>query len=150
YVELTYDASPWDRVAGDHKRRERLLLSPLLALMAHRLARIASKNSKLNSTIGDERRHTYITVNLGVKVQSDSTLYLAVVHDAAALSDREFVERLGQLQRGALAHTLRSADLTGATISFSSMARWNVSRHVPVLPPHTSLIVAHATSRDGV
>lgn len=150
YVELTYDASLWERVAADYKKRERLLLSPLLALMAHRLARIAAGNSKLNSTIVGERRYAYVTVNLGFTVQSDSTLYLAVVHDAAALACREFVERLGQLQRGALARGLRSADLTGATISFSSMARWNVSRHVPVLPPHSSLIVAHAASRDGV
>jgi len=150
YVELTYDASAWDRAATDYQKRERLLLSPLLALMAHRLARIAAQNSRLNSTIVDDQRHTYSTVNLGFTVQSDSTLYLAVVHDAAALGCREFVERLGQLQRGAVAHSLRAADLTGATVSFSSMARWNVSRHVPVLPPHTSLIVAHAASRDGV
>jgi hypothetical protein len=29
------------------------------------------------------------------------------------------------------------------------MARWNVSRHVPVLPPYTSLIVAHAAPVSG-
>jgi hypothetical protein len=39
--------------------------------------------------------------------------------------------------------------LTGATISFSSMARWHVTRHVPVLPPYTSLIVAHAAAVNG-
>jgi len=89
-------------------------------------------------------------VNLGFTIQSDTTLYLAVVQNAAALGCREFIERLGQLQRGALAHALRAPDLTGATISFSSMARWNVSRHVPVLPPHTAIIVAHAMSRDGI
>ena len=33
--------------------------------------------------------------------------------------------------------------------SFSSMARWNVSRHVPILPPYTSLIVAHAAPKGA-
>ena len=150
YVELSYDASAWERAASEFQKRERLLLSPLLALMAHRLACLAARTPKLNATIVGDRRHAYTAVNLGFTVQSATTLYLAVVHDAAALCCREFVERLGKLQRGALAHTLRSADLTGATVSFSSMARWNVSRHVPVLPPFTSLIVAHAASRDGV
>ena len=65
------------------------------------------------------------------------------------MSCREFVAALGEIQRGALAHKLRSANLTGATVSFSSMARWGVRRHVPVLPPHTSIIVAHAASSNG-
>ena len=38
---------------------------------------------------------------------------------------------------------------SGATVSFSSMARWNVSRHIPVLPPQTSLIVAHAAPKGS-
>jgi len=150
YVELAYDAGAWERAAADYQKREKLLLSPLLALLAHRLARLAAENPTLNSTIVGENRHAYRDVNLGFTVQSDSTLYLVVVRNAAALTCREFVERLGRLQRGALARTLRAPDLTGATISFSSMARWNVSRHVPVLPPYTSLIVAHAQSRDGI
>jgi len=150
YVELAYDAKAWEQASTDYQKRERLLLSPLLALMAHRLARVAAQNRRLNSTIVADRRHAYSSVNLGFTIQSDTTLYLAVVQNAAALGCREFIERLGQLQRGALAHALRAADLTGATVSFSSMARWNVSRHVPVLPPHTAIIVAHAMSRDGI
>jgi hypothetical protein len=39
--------------------------------------------------------------------------------------------------------------MTGATIAFTSMARWNVSRHVPILPPHTGLIVAHSAPRGS-
>ncbi|HUK33233.1 MAG TPA: 2-oxo acid dehydrogenase subunit E2, partial [Vicinamibacterales bacterium] len=150
YVERAYDATAWERAAAEYQRRERLLLSPLLALMAYRLARIAAATPKLNSTIEGDSRYEYQAVNLGFTVQSETMLYLVVVHDAAALGRREFVDRLGRLQRGALAHAVRREDLTGATVSFSSMARWDVSRHVPVLPPHTSLIVAHAASRDGV
>jgi pyruvate/2-oxoglutarate dehydrogenase complex dihydrolipoamide acyltransferase (E2) component len=150
YIEIQYDAAPWQQAAADYQKREGLLLSPLLALMAYRLVRFASANSRWNSTIVDDKRHVYRTVNLGFTIQSDRTLYLAVLSDAASLSCREFVERLGGLQRSAIAHNLRVADLSGATISFSSMARWNVSRHVPVLPPYTSLIVAHASTVNGV
>ena len=149
YVELEYDAAEWERVASEYQKREDLLLSPLLALMAYRLVRVAAANERLNATIDGGRLHVYSTVNLGFTVQSDRTLYLAVAPNAGAMSCREFVAALGEIQRGALAHKLRSANLTGATVSFSSMARWGVRRHVPVLPPHTSIIVAHAASSNG-
>jgi pyruvate dehydrogenase E2 component (dihydrolipoamide acetyltransferase) len=150
YVELQYDAAPWERIAADYQKAERLLLSPLLALMAYRLACVAAAHERLNATIVDDALHVYGAVNLGFTIQSDRTLYLAVIRNAAAMSCREFVSRLGDVQRSALGHKLRAADLTGATVSFSSMARWNVSRHVPVLPPHTSLIVAHAATSNGI
>jgi pyruvate/2-oxoglutarate dehydrogenase complex dihydrolipoamide acyltransferase (E2) component len=150
YIEIQYDAAPWQQAAAEYQKREGLLLNPLLALMAYRLVRFASANPRWNSTIVDDKRHVYRTVNLGFTIQSDRTLYLAVLSDAASLSCREFVERLGGLQRSAIAHALRVADLSGATMSFSSMARWNVTRHVPVLPPYTSLIVAHASTVNGV
>jgi pyruvate/2-oxoglutarate dehydrogenase complex dihydrolipoamide acyltransferase (E2) component len=49
-----------------------------------------------------------------------------------------------------MGHQLRAHDLTGATIAFTSMARWNVARHVPVLPPYTALVVAHSGTSNGV
>jgi pyruvate/2-oxoglutarate dehydrogenase complex dihydrolipoamide acyltransferase (E2) component len=150
YVELQYDVTAWEKVAAEYQKRERLLVNPLLALMAYRLARLAAQDEGWNSTIIGDERHVYSTVNLGFTIQSDTTLYLAVVHDAATLTCREFVDRLGSIQRGAIGHKLRATELTGATISFSSMARWNVGRHVPVLPPYTALIAAHAGTSNGV
>jgi hypothetical protein len=29
------------------------------------------------------------------------------------------------------------------------MARWNVSRHTPILPPQTALIIAHAAPKNS-
>jgi pyruvate/2-oxoglutarate dehydrogenase complex dihydrolipoamide acyltransferase (E2) component len=46
-----------------------------------------------------------------------------------------------------MTHKLLPAEMSGATIAFTSMARWNVSRHVPILPPQTGLIVAHSAPR---
>lgn len=150
YVELQYDARSWDRFAIEFQQRERLLMNPLLSLMAYRLARVAASNRRINSSIKDQERLVYQSVNLGFTVQSETTLFLVVVEEADALTCREFVHRLGHLQRAALAHRLRASEASGATVAFSSMARWNVTRHMPVLPPYTSLILAHAAqSADG-
>jgi pyruvate/2-oxoglutarate dehydrogenase complex dihydrolipoamide acyltransferase (E2) component len=150
YVELQYDAGAWDRAAVEYQQRERLLLSPLLALMAYRLVAAAKNNPRLSSTIVGDQRLAYDNVNVGFTVQTDSSLYLTVVEKADQLTCREFVTRLTELQRSAMAHRLRPNETSGATVGFTSMARWNATRHIPVLPPYTSLIVAHAaTLSDG-
>jgi pyruvate/2-oxoglutarate dehydrogenase complex dihydrolipoamide acyltransferase (E2) component len=46
-------------------------------------------------------------------------------------------------------HKLRETETSGGTIGFSSMERWKVTRHIPILAPQTSLMVAHAAGRDG-
>lgn len=89
---------------------------------------------------------TYDVVNLGFTVQAGETLYLVVVADADRLDEAAFAARLADLQRRAIARKLEPSELRGATIGFTSMARWGVSRHVPILAPHTAVMVSHAVS----
>ena len=82
-------------------------------------------------------------------MQASEILYLAVVRNAALLGELGFVQQLVDLQRRAAAHELLPSELQGATIGFSSMSRWKVERHVPILAPHTALMVAHTVGADG-
>jgi pyruvate/2-oxoglutarate dehydrogenase complex dihydrolipoamide acyltransferase (E2) component len=150
YVEIEYDTRAWDEYANAYQHEHNMLLSPLLPLMAWRLAQLAGENPKLNCTIVGDKLHHYNVVNLGFTLQSEARLSLLSVRDAAKLSMRQFVERLVTLMRQGMKGKLTPEETTGITTSFSSMARWQVSRHIPVLPPYTSLIVAHAHSRNGV
>jgi pyruvate/2-oxoglutarate dehydrogenase complex dihydrolipoamide acyltransferase (E2) component len=147
YLEIEYDPSPWERYVAGYATAHRLMMSPLLPLMAHRLVTLALKTPRVNSTIIDGQLYEYGRVNLGFTVQAGETLYLVVMRDAAALGPGGFLDRMGELQRRAVGKKLRPEESRGATVSFSSMARWNVSRHMPILPPYTSLIVAHAAPR---
>jgi pyruvate/2-oxoglutarate dehydrogenase complex dihydrolipoamide acyltransferase (E2) component len=98
--------------------------------------------------VGDQR-FRYNQVNLGFTIQSENTLYLVVVREAEKMSPAEFVRSLNRLHKRVMARKLTVEDLSGATVGFSSMSRWNASRHIPILPPHVSLMVAHTTSRSG-
>ena len=147
YLELEYDPQPWESYAADYAHRNKLMLSPLLALLAFRLVELAKANPRINATVVGKRAYQYAPVNLGFTVQAGPTLYLAVVRDAQEMSASRFIDALGEVQRHAMAHKLRPSEATGATLALSSMARWGVSRHVPILPPLTSLIVAHAAPR---
>jgi pyruvate/2-oxoglutarate dehydrogenase complex dihydrolipoamide acyltransferase (E2) component len=149
YIELPYDPNPWDERAAAFQKQHQLLLNPLLPLMAWRLVTLAAEIKAINATIVDNRRWEYDQINLGFTVQAGDVLYLAVTRDAAALGELDFVQHLVDLQRRAAAHNLGPQETQGTTVGFSSMARWKVSRHVPVLAPHTALMVAHAVGPDG-
>lgn len=147
YVEMEYDPSAWDDHARRYADEHRLLMPPLMPLMAHRLVELATAQPRVNCAIIDRRRYQYRPVNLGFTVQSGRMLYLTVVRDAGRLGTRGFIDAMGDIQRRAMTHKLSPAEMSGATVAFTSMARWNVSRHVPILPPQTGLIVAHSAPR---
>jgi pyruvate dehydrogenase E2 component (dihydrolipoamide acetyltransferase) len=150
YLEIPYGAGAWAAYAEEFQARHKLLLSPLLPLLAWRLVAIARNRPGVNSTISGTARHQYSNVNLGFTVQAGEDLYVAVVQNAEALDELAFVRRLSELQRAAMKKSLRPNETEGATVGLSSMARWGVSRHVPILLPYTSMMVAHTAEQDGI
>jgi pyruvate/2-oxoglutarate dehydrogenase complex dihydrolipoamide acyltransferase (E2) component len=150
YIELPYDPAPWEAYAASFQDSHSLMLSPLLSLMAWRLARLATESPNINATAMADGIYLYDQVNLGLTVQAGSSLYLIVLRDAASKTDVAFVKELGELQRGAMKHELKPEQTAEATIGFTSMARWKVSRHIPILAPQTSLMVAHSHTANGI
>jgi pyruvate/2-oxoglutarate dehydrogenase complex dihydrolipoamide acyltransferase (E2) component len=146
YLEISYRPQPWDIYAVEFQKSNGLLLNPLLSLFAWKLVQLAKTHPEINTTLHDRDRYVYDHVNLGFTVQSGRHLYLVVLHDAETLSQGTFVEKLGELQRLAMKKSLRPEHTSGATIGFSSMARWPVTRHMPILIPHSSLMVAHTAA----
>jgi pyruvate dehydrogenase E2 component (dihydrolipoamide acetyltransferase) len=150
YLELSYDPALWVEYAANFQQRHHLLLSPLLALLARRLVGAAVDQQALNSTMVGEQGHVYDHVNLGFTVQAGDNLMVVVVREAETLDELTFAQRLGELQRRAMKNSLRPDEASGATVGFSSMARWAVSRHVPVLLPQTAFLVAHTAPANGL
>ena len=142
YLEISYDPEPWRVYAAAFQKDNGLWFDPALALFAWKLSKLALETPKINATVWQGDAFLYDRVNVGFTVQADSTLYLVVVQDAQLMDEREFVREISGLQLSAMRHALTPEQTSGATGSFSSMARWNVCRHVPILPPHTSLCVS--------
>jgi len=149
YIEMAYDVAPWEQYAEAFRQENGLLLNPLLPLMAWRLVELCGETAKLNATVVDGKRYEYAHVNLGFTVQAGDVLYLTVLREAAALGQLGFANALVELQRRAASHRLAPTETFGATIGFSSMARWKVSRHVPILSPQTAVMVAHTVTPEG-
>lgn len=149
YIEIEYELAPWVEYAKQFQDKNGLLMPPLLALMAWRLIQIAQEKTHLNATIVGNKRYEYSPVNLGFTIQAGEALYLAVVRDAQTQNELGFVNALGDVLRRATSHNLKESEASGATIGFSSMERWKVTRHIPILPPHTALMIAHAAGQGG-
>lgn len=149
YLEVEYDPKAWEEHAAAYATANKLMLSPLLPLLAHRYVQLVKASPKLNATIVNGKRFQYAPINLGFTVQAGETLYLTVVRDAGKLETQPFIEALGEVQRHAIQKKLSREETSGATIAFSSMARWNVSRHIPILPPYCSLMIAHAAPKGS-
>ena len=149
YLELAGSNGEWQEYGSRFAAQHRLLLSPLLGLLAHQLARYIAAHPKLNSALVQGRRYQYSQVNMGFTVQSGETLYLVTVKNAPAMAPLDFVKALQGLQRKAMVHKVAPEELRGATVGFTSMERWKVSRHIPVLPPHISLMAAHSADAEG-
>ena len=150
YIEISYDPSAWKTHAQNFGKTHALLLNPLMPLMAWRLVQLAAENPLLNAAIAGNARYEYQEVNLGMTIQVSDVLYLAVVRNAATLGAIGFVNAMVELQRRAAAHKLRALETQGTTIGFSSMERWHVSRHIPILSPRTSIMIAHTVSESDV
>lgn len=149
YAEIEYDDSAWKAHAANFQKQNGILMDPLLSLLGWHLVQIAKRRPELNATVVAGEKHIYDHVNFGFTVQAGRRLYVVVVKEADALKAVEFVQRLGELQRNALKGKLQAEETSGATIGFTSMARWPVTRHTPILMPYTSMIVAHTASRNG-
>lgn len=150
YIEVPFNYGEWRAYANNVAKSSGALIDPLLSLIAYRLVRAAREFPEINATLVEHAIFYYDKVNVGFSVKTESGLAMVVVRDAQKLDEMGFIKALGRLQRNAFANRLTQEQVSGMTISLSSLASAGVSRHVPVLPPNTSLIIAHsAAASDG-
>ena len=149
YVEIVGNAKAWEEYGATFQKQHGLLMNPMLALIAYRLVALTATNPKYNATVHNDRKVLYQSVNIGFTVQSGENLYLTVSRDSQLLSADAFVTRMLDLQKAAMKNKIKAAETSGATVAFTSMARWGVVRHQPLLAPHTSLMIAHSAASSG-
>ena len=149
YLEISYNSAPWEAYAKEFQKSHGLLVSPLVSLITWRLVQLAKDHPEINATLYEGEKFVYDHVNVASTVQANERLYLVVVREAEKLNQIEFVTRLSELQRSASKNSLLPDETSGGTIAISSMARWPVTRHVPLLAPNTAMMIAHTASKDG-
>jgi pyruvate/2-oxoglutarate dehydrogenase complex dihydrolipoamide acyltransferase (E2) component len=149
YLEVPLDVDGWNSCAAEIFAGRETMVSPLLGLMAHRVVEAAVRFPRANAVLVGRNYHFRRSVNLGFMVKAKKGLVMVSIANAGELDAFEFVAALSRLQRRAFAARLRPEESSGATIAFTSLAKAGAIRHIPVLPPKCSVIVAHSASNHS-
>jgi pyruvate/2-oxoglutarate dehydrogenase complex dihydrolipoamide acyltransferase (E2) component len=146
YLETVIDISPLKKRAKQIKRENDWFFDPTFSLLAWLYVQYVAANNQLNSTCIENHIINYSQINLGFTVNVKGQIYMPVLHKADALYQINFVEAIINLQRKSIKNKLTPAELKGMTIGITSLAAFNITKHQPILPPYTSIMLAHSNS----
>ena len=119
-------------------------------LLVAAVARAAAAHPHFNGFLGDDYSlHLFERVNVGVAADVEGDLYVVVVHDAASKEPTAIAKELRGLQFMALRRRLTAEQLSGGTITVTTMLGRGVHRFQPIPYPHQSAIVGLADTLPG-
>lgn len=113
-------------------------------------------NPGFNRTWSDGRFHTNQSVDIGFAVALSDGLVAPVIRSADQKSVPEIADDAARLVTRAREGTLRTGDLTGASITLSNLGMFGVDDFIAIINPPESAILAvgaikeRAVVRDGV
>ena len=145
YLETTVDMAPVIEFATGLQEQQGRLSRPDIEVLAYAFARCLAEIPRLNSSAVDDAIAIYPEVNLAIAVDAPDGLFLPVVRDAAQQSLVDFVDQSSQLKRDMFSKARDASRLYGATAGFTSLAAYGVTRHIPILLPGTSVMLAHSS-----
>ena len=144
YLERTIDLAPVrERVRAVAQDAKSVVTE--VDLLAAAVAQVCVRFPHFNSFVtADYQLHLFAQVNVGVAVDVEGDLYVVVVKEAAQKSPAAIAKELRGLQYLALRGRLNVAQLSGGTITVTSMIGRGVHRFQPIPYPHQAAIVGIA------
>ena len=144
YLETVIDLAPLKARAKTLREEHKWIFDPLFGLLAWHYVQFAKKNPELASTCDGKTMVQFEDINLGFTIDVRGTLYLTVLRKAGEFEQKEFLEALFSLQRKAKKRKLSAEEQSGLTLGITSLSSFGVTKHQPILPPHTSVMLAHS------
>ena len=144
YLTQWVSASAVELRVSKIARTHDLMLSVSDWLVAS-IARSATQYPKVLTSWRGEGVFYHPRAHVGFALnQSNGELLVPVVHDADQLDLETVVGRIRGLQKKAVRHKLESADLTGGTITVTSLIGTGAHQVFPILVPDQAVIIAIA------
>lgn len=149
YLERGVDLAPLREraraLAGDSKA-----VVTEVDLLVAAVGRAAAAQPRFNGFLGDDHcLHLFEQVNVGVAVDVEGDLFVVVLRDAAGKAPAAIAKELRGLQFLALRRRLGAEQLSGGTITVTSMLGRGVQRFQPLLYPQQAAIVGLADPPPG-
>src|SRR5438874_7019364 len=127
--------------------RAELGVSPLPVVVAA-LCRVATDHPLINARWSSEAILAANAINVGLAIDTQRGLVVAVIHDAQALGIGQIAAKSTRLAEGARAGSLTPNDIAGATIAVSNTGSYGSEAGTPILAPGTSVTLAVGVIAD--
>ncbi len=146
YLERTIDLAPVRERARALAAESKIVVTEVDLLVAA-VARACVEFPHFNGFVtDDDQLHLFARVNVGVAVDVEGDLYVVVVKDAAAKEPAALAKELRGLQYLALRRRLTAEQLSGGTITLTSMLGRGIHRFQPIPYPHQAAIIGLSDS----
>ena len=150
YLERTIELAPLRERAREVTQAAKALVSVADVIVAA-LARACTRHGKFNACFVSETEvRIFESVNVGVAVDIESDLYVAVVRDAGSKDVAALAKELRNLQYLAQRRRLEVEHLTGGTVTLTSMLGRGIHGFKPILfPQQTAILGVSDSEREG-
>jgi len=122
-------------------RRSELGTSPLPLVIAA-LTKTVAEHPALNARWHDGDVEERAAINVGLAVDTERGLVVAVLRDAASRGIAGLAAEIKRLADGARTGSLTPAEMTGATVAVSNTGSYGSEAGTPILSPGTSITLA--------
>jgi pyruvate/2-oxoglutarate dehydrogenase complex dihydrolipoamide acyltransferase (E2) component len=148
-LERTIDLEPVRARARSLAGDSKTIVSEVDLLVAA-VARAAADHPRFNGFLADDYNlHLFERVNVGVAADVEGDLYVVVVQDASAKTPLAIAKELRGLQFLAQRRRLKAEQLSGGTITVTSMLGRGVERFQPIPYPHQAAIIGLGDVKPG-
>lgn len=149
YLERQIDLGPVRARAQKLSAENKAVVSEVDLLVAA-VAKAAAAHPNFNGYLtSDYHLTSFELVNVGVAVDVDGDLFVVVVRDAANKADAAIAKELRGLQYLAARRRLSAEQLTGGTITVTSMLGRGVQHFQPIPYPEQAAIIGLADVQPG-
>jgi pyruvate/2-oxoglutarate dehydrogenase complex dihydrolipoamide acyltransferase (E2) component len=149
YLEIILDLTELTTYSKMFQSHHAMLTDPLADVVAYAFTKCLDSNPLLNSVISGRDLRKCATVNLAFAVDSPQGLMMPIVREANKKTLIEFVHEMQTLRRHMFRNRRDGQLFENPTAGFTSMAAFGVLRHIPILLPGTSLMLAHSASTEA-
>lgn len=146
FLERVVEISEFARFAQKNKTENGYFLDPSFPLLAWFFVECLKKHPTLNSMASEDKIFQFESINLGFTIDVQGDLLIATVQKAEQFTQKAFVEEVFDIMKRAQKKDLRSSELSGATVGITSLAAQKITMHQPILPPNTSIMLAHSAN----
>lgn len=122
---------------------------PLDALIAKAVVPAIAAHPEFNATLRDDGLLLHGALDMGVAMDSDDGLLVAVVRNAATRPLLDLAREIGSLAERAKARTLRRDEMTGSTFTVSNIGAVGGTQGTPLIPYGTTAILSVGRAVDA-